>query len=277
MSQNAAERNLERLTSLLAMAEGTTNDAEAAAFMEKAQKLATLHSISLAEARARANTKTKTAIPVVREVVIGRAGRHGLASYAKLLIKIARANDLMLTIAGNSTFVRLFGFPEDIDVTERLYASLAHQMVAACERYLATGQYKSEEIYRKITRRDPWGSYTFHDYTPVPKQTARRNFQEAFIGRIGARLAQATTAARNEAAVEAPTGAPGVALVLRQKTEQVEQFYRRTSDATGTWKPGRRRDIDRSRSASAAGAQAADRAHLSDPTTIGGQRKGIGA
>jgi Protein of unknown function (DUF2786) len=55
-------RHLERLAGLLAMAENSENEAEAEAFMEKAQKLSTLYSISLATARAHDTSKHTTSV-----------------------------------------------------------------------------------------------------------------------------------------------------------------------------------------------------------------------
>lgn len=261
------------------MAEGTDNEAEASAFMEKAQQLATLYSLSLAEARARAQDKNKAAKPVMRCITIGPAGKKGLANYVILMIEVARANDLVVTIARNSTYVNLFGFEEDIDLTQRLYGSLLHQMVTASENYLATREYETETVYRRVRKTDDYyGSYTTWEHTAVPKQTARRNFQQAFADRIGARLRKAKKEAETQAQeheAELPAGTPGVALVLREKTKQIKEFYDRTSNARGSWKGGSR-DVDYSQSAHTAGAAAAAHARLDSPSAIGGTRTAIG-
>ncbi len=118
------DRSLERLAGLLAMAEGSDNEAERDAFMVRAQELSTLYSISLATARAHDTKKRNATTPLTRVVSIGERGKHGLKNYVELICEIARANNTKLTIAHNSTFVTLYGFVEDIDLTITLYGSL---------------------------------------------------------------------------------------------------------------------------------------------------------
>jgi hypothetical protein len=277
------DRSLERLAALLAMAEGSTNEAERAAFMDKAQRLATLHSIGLANARAHAQNKNKTANPISRTITIGPKGKKGLANYVILMDEIARANDVMITIAHNSTYVNLYGFEEDIEVTERLYGSVLHQMVAASEKYLATGQYKAETDWRQVRRYDPAMDFYYMDWdeTPIPKQTARTNFQQEYANRIGSRLQTAKTQVekeaeqQQEATTPLPAGTPGVALVLAGKKKSVKEYYDRTNNASGSWR-GDSRNTAYSESARDAGKTAADRAHLNNPNTIGGARGEIG-
>ncbi len=144
------ERELKRPAGLLAQAEGTDNENEAEAFMAKAQALSTRYSISLATARARAVDRNKATLPAMRVISIGPAGKQGLANYVDLLSEIAWANNLQTDVLDNSTSVYLYGFVEDIDLTEMLYGSLLIQMVAVPERYLATGAYRDvEEIWQR--------------------------------------------------------------------------------------------------------------------------------
>jgi hypothetical protein len=289
MTAVAENRSLERLAGILAKAENTDNEAERDAYMEMAQKLSTLYSIGLATARAHAANRNQAAKPTNRRIPIGERGKRGLANYVQLMIEISRANNVEITIAHNSTFVYLWGFEEDIELTERLYGSLLQQMVAASEAWLKTGEYKTEEMRRLVTKRDMWGStYKDWDWAPVPKTTARTNFQKAFAGRIGARLREAEREARMEAIHEdaAPRPGepdnrdpeqPGTALVLAEKKKTVQDYFKQNSNARGTWKGSRNNGSGTVSSARNAGRSAADSARLSSPTAIGGARGALGA
>ncbi|GAB7070377.1 DUF2786 domain-containing protein [Mycobacterium hodleri] len=257
------------------MAEGSDNEAERDAFMVRAQELSTLYSISLATARAHDTKKRNATTPLTRVVSIGERGKHGLKNYVELICEIARANNTKLTIAHNSTFVTLYGFVEDIDLTITLYGSLLGQMVAASERWLATGAYKTEMDLREVTRRDAFGrSYKDFDYAPVPKQTARAIFQVAFADRIGTRLqtAQKDTTAQAITADE-QSGTASTALVLAEKTRQVEKFYQDNNDARGHYKGVSMTGW--SESAHQAGRKAADSARLHRSTEIGTPKAAI--
>lgn len=194
------DRTLERIAALLNQAENAGTEAEAAVFMEKAQALATLRGIDLARARSHTKGKESTT-PIQKTVKIGERGKHGLSTFTNLFLEIARAQDIKTNIAHNHTRVYCYGFAEDIETAEILYASLVVQMVDACEKFLATGEYKNERIERRVYKKydeddwryDGYGPKGYYDweYGPVPKQTARINFQEAFGDRIGSRLSKA--------------------------------------------------------------------------------------
>jgi hypothetical protein len=208
-------------------------------------------------------------------VTIGERGKRGLKNYVELICEISVANNLHLTIAHNSTFVSLYGFEEDIDLTSTLYGSLLGQMVGASERYLATGAYKNEMDFREITRRDVWGNtYKDWNYAAVPKQTARTIFQLAFADRIGTRLQKAqkeTTAEAITADGESETA--GTALVLAGKARQVEKYFAENNDARGHYKGAAASCW--SDSAHHAGREAADSVRLSSSDAITGIRKAI--
>jgi hypothetical protein len=127
------DKMLARIAALLRQAEGTDNAHEAEAFMAAAQRLATATSIDLAVARSHAATRTTAQDPVQRTITIGNAGAKGLRTYVQLFAVIAAANDVKVDVASNSTFVYAYGFPEDIDASHALYASLVMQMVRASE------------------------------------------------------------------------------------------------------------------------------------------------
>ena len=290
------DRTLEKLASLLAKAEATEFEHERNAFMEAAQRLSTLYSIDLATARSRAENRNKNAKPIKREVRIGERGKRGLGNYCNLIIGISRANNLKITLAHNNTYVWLWGFEEDIDLTQRLYGSLLQQMIEASEAWLDTGEYKNDIVRREVTKSEiklDWDDEPVIDYwtgkpkrtywtewadVPIPKITARTNFQQAFASRVEARLVAAALEAEAEAEandVQADgTTSSGTELVLFEKRKEVEDFFKENSDARGSWKGGRK--SAHSHAATAAGRQAGNSARLSNPGEFGGARRAIG-
>ena len=206
------DKMLARIAALLRQAEGTDNPHKAEAFMATAQRLATATSIDLALARSHSASRTAAQQPTQRTITIGEPGSRGLRTYVQLFAVIADANDVRCDVASNSTYVYAYGFPEDIDATHALYASLVVQMVRSCDAYLATGAHK-----------------------PTPTITARLNFQLAFGSRIGHRLSEARDEAKREA-TRKRNATPGTALALRNKDLELKDHYRRESQARGTWR-----------------------------------------
>jgi hypothetical protein len=196
------DRTLERIAALLNQAEGTDNAAEREAFMKKAQQLATIHSLDLA--RARSHTRSKeNSTPVQRTITVGERREHGRLVRIDLILGISHANDVKMTISHDRTRVYAHGFEEDINAMEALYASLVVQMADEAEKFLDKGEWKQDTVYRKKRVKvgekcsyNRWGEYRgmvpeYEDewgHYPVPKQTARGEFQSAFASQIETRL-----------------------------------------------------------------------------------------
>ncbi|WP_141014155.1 TIGR04338 family metallohydrolase [Nocardioides sambongensis] len=252
---------LAKIAKLLRQAEGTRNEHEQAAFLAKAQGLATRHSIALALARAHTARAERTDRPVAENYRIGEPGKRGLARYVRLLVNIAHPNDLRCTISHDSTAVTLYGFAADIEVTKALYESLLVQMVADCERYLASGHREPVRTWDKQRRR--WRT------KPVATITARLAFYEAYALRIGQRLESARQDAIAEATAS-PTAEPvatstETALALRQKEVAVHDYFAealRRNRIRSTWRGDRRSSMDIAPGAAGEGRRAAGRARL---------------
>jgi hypothetical protein len=244
------DKMLARIAALLRQAEGTDNQHEAEAFMAAAQRLATATSIDLAVARSHSATRSKAQDPVQRTITIGNAGTRGLRTYVQLFTVIAHANDVRCDVASNSTFVYAYGFPEDIDASHALYASLVMQMVRASEAYIASG-----------------------DHRPTPTITARLNFQLAFGARIGQRLADAREEAKRSAQADR-SRRPGTAIALRDKEIELRDFYRQESKASGTW-TAHRATAGYSSAARRAGDRAGKRARLGNSPELPKGRKSL--
>src|SRR6195952_5017497 len=199
-----SDKDLSRIAALLRKAEGTDNEHEADAYLQAAQRLATLASVDLAVARAHTAQRDQRASPTQRTVVIGEAGKRGLRTYVQLFLAIGRANDLICDIARDSSRVYAFGFDTDIEMVETLYASLVVQMVRTSDAYIKSGDYARELVTKRVRVSDSrrynkwtreWQYDSPYQDRPVHATTARINFQQAFASRIGERL----TSARREA------------------------------------------------------------------------------
>lgn len=276
-----SEKYLARIGALLRKAEATDNEHEADAYLQAAQRLATLTSVDLAVARAHSADKERRKTPTMREVVIGESGKRGLRTYASLFLEIARANNLTCDIARDSTKVYAYGFDTDIDSAQALYSLLVVQMVRASDTYIKSGTFAQEKTTRQVpidgSRRYNWrtGGYRY-DYTyeskPVHATTARINFQLAFAARIGVRLNEAHAQAEQQA-VAADAGT-GVALVLRAREVELADHYKTHSTARGSWAGARARS-GYSELSQRAGDQAGRRARLGAQQEIGGARSAL--
>ncbi len=278
------DKTLARIAALLRQAEGTSNEHEADAFMQAAQRLATMHSIDFAVAHAHTAKREAREEPVIKRIDIGPSGKRGLRTFAQLFLACGRPNDLTFDIAHNSSYVIAYGMPSDIAVAESLYASLAVQMVRASDAYMRSDAHRNDRMvtYRGDQYDHATGQWIYVERTkPVPTPTARINFQQAFARRIERRL----TEARNEAertvidrarqeraatsadiADDTPTSTE---LAIRAKAVEIKDFRKAHTTARGSWKGGRAASghSDRARMA---GDRAARQARLGSEQAIGG-------
>jgi hypothetical protein len=216
----ADDRLVDKVGKLLAQAEGTDNEHEAAAFVERAQQLATAYAVDLERARARQAARHARGgqEPLVQERVdVGARGKRGNRHRVLLYSVVARVNDVMVNVAHDSTYVLGFDHRADLEVVERLWASLAVQMTAASQRRLDAGE---------------------HRRSGVAAQTWRLSFYDGWVAAVAERLESARDRAVAQSTAEQPvsSGTPSAALVLRQKADRVEDFYRATSEARGSWR-----------------------------------------
>lgn len=227
----AAERTIERISALLAKAERTDSEAEADAYLMKAQALATAASIDLAMARARTSARERRATPVMRTMVIGEKGKRANRHLIALFIVIAHANDAHVDIAHDSTFVIVYGMPNDLDAIEALFTSIALQMLQSANSWVALGTWRGQAYLApsrgQVRRR--------HETRPHTAQTAKVSFLRGFIARIEERLTQARAQAESESLAQAPEGPNAGALVLREKAGEIRDFHRANSKARGSW------------------------------------------
>jgi hypothetical protein len=275
-----SNNTLELIAKLLAAAEGAATEEEADAFNARAMQIAASDSIDLAHARHLKQSKEST-VPVQRSIVIGVPGTEGMKTLVNLYLGIAEANDLRCLIATNNTRVYAVGYPEDIDVSEALYASLVTQMTGFVTAYRKEGTWKKEEVWAEgwySTRRQ---IYIPGRYKQINWRGARLNFQQGFADRVSGRLYEVQRETRRQRIAEeqktkaAPgdTTAPGTALVLSSKKEAINAVYDKQSKGKGSYNGGI--SGQRSSHSRQAGSAAADRARLGSGTPLPGARKGI--
>ena len=243
------DRLVDKVGKLLAQAEGTDNEHEAAAFVERAQALATAHAVDLELARARQQERHRRSAhePLAQERLdVGERGRRGNRHRVLLYAAVARVNDVLVNVAHDSTYVLGFGHRSDLEVVERLYASLAVQMTVAAQRRLAAGE---------------------HRQAGVAAQTWRLSFFDGWVEAVGRRLEAARDRAVAQAVAAQPAGegATSTALVLRAKEDRVREFYASASEARGSWRGAVAGRTARSRTAAAAGRADGARADLGQP------------
>lgn len=178
----------ERVAKLLNQAENAGTEDEAAVFMAKAQALATTHSIDLARARYLTKSKQKT-MPVQRSVTTGVRKQRGLRTLTDLFLGVAMANDIRCLISHDATVVHCYGFAEDIDMAEALFASLSIQMAVAVEAFKSDPSWREERVWSEAR----W------EYVPTSWVTARLNFQMTYASRIRHRLQMAKLEAETAA------------------------------------------------------------------------------
>lgn len=268
---------LVKIGNLLRKAERTDSDAERDALLDKAQQLSTTYSIDLAMARKATADKEKRQVPVARQIVIGQRGKMGLSTYVGLFLAIGYVQGLKFDIAHNSTYVIAYGFPQDIAVTEAIYATVLPQMIQESDAFMRSGRYKDEKVWRRgtFTRTDYYGNkikYVDWGYFPVHGKSARMHFQAEFAARIQARLALSKHTATEQAVASKGTGAE---IALRAAEVEIQDLYQKESTAKGKYRGSRM--SDGGVTARQAGAEAGRRARIGTEPSIGGHRKAVGA
>jgi len=250
---------LETLSKLLNQAENAATEAEAEAFFAKAQELATLHAISLAEARAHTAKSQQREQPTHEQVMVGQPRQHVNSHLCLLSVAIGEANSLRTNIASNNTYIIWFGLPSDIEAARLLLNSVAHQMVRSADAFVRGRSWAGEPDLE-------------NGGTAMTAQKARKSYYTAYVRVIGERL----MAARRDAEAEydrTSQHAGSAALVLRGKEIEVRDYYTQNSTARGSWR-GSRGSYSSAQAVQRARADA-QAARLDASREIGGSRPAV--
>jgi hypothetical protein len=175
------QRMLDRVRALLAKAESTEFPEEAEALTSRAQELMTRHSIdeALLAAATERSDRHGPGEAIGRRLFVDSPYE---AAKAVLLQVIATANRCRSIWHKNLGLCTVVGFPADLDGVELLFTSL---LVQATGAMVAAG-----------SRQDAWGRSRTRSF--------RQSFLAAYAQRIGERLSEASGAAEQQAAAEAP-------------------------------------------------------------------------
>lgn len=280
---------LDKIAKLLNQAENAGTPEESKVFMEKAQKLADIHSISLGKARLHTEAKQRT-VPIQKTIKIADSGTRGLKTLTALFTAVAGPNGVKLLYSPNGSYVYAYGYKEDIEIAESFYASLLTQQARALELFRERGDWQHEKVYIE-------GYYQYVDYDGKPCRkaeaydhewvdgkwknqtwlTARVNFQEAYASQISRRLWQAKRE-QDEKLIEEEEANENsdeisTSLVLASKREEVEKLYRPKADKAGVYET--HSSSTTSYTGRQAGRAAADQANLGPSTAIGGVKGAI--
>lgn len=279
---------LDKIGKLLAQAEGTNNEAERDAFISKAQDLATTYSIDLELARQRQTDKTKREVPTFKRLHIGQGIAQHRARFVRLFSAIADNNNVKILIANDSTFVEPYGFPSDIDVVERLYASLSVQMVRACEEAIKAGEHKKPENQFYSEERYTWDRGWVGGKYRTDARVFRGNFYSGFTEAIRQRLYDARKKAESREVTVVTTDVISGeqdsvvttgALVLKPREVEVHDYFNgeiKRQGIRGSWKGGSASSTFL-RGAHSSGVAAGQRANLGGSRAIGGSRRAVSA
>ena len=203
-------RMLDRIRALLAKAESTTFDAEADAFMAKAQELMARYAIDHAMVEASATVQGLTAGVRARRVHIDDPYAP---QKAQLLGVVAATNGAQVVWHDDYGAATVIGFDVELDLTELTFTSLLVQMT------------------RSMAAAGGPGSRT-------RSPAFRRAFVLSFAVRIGERLDEAVQAARDEAGQTY-----GAALVPVQQARD-EAVRQRADEWFPSTTPMRSRSVD---------------------------------
>lgn len=269
-------RTVERIAKLLAKADGAKTVAEQAAYMAKAEMLAKLAEISLAEARL-ATPEQKREQPTQQRIVVGRPRQQANRHMLRLLSRLGRANGLVVGLYSDNTSAVLFGLPSDIATVETMFAHIGPQMVRMAEEYRQAGTWQGEWVI------DVDGGFPRR----MNARIAKANFYAGFVDEVARRVEAAARKARRQATADEhfhhdptvgraqPTGQSGAEIALRAKDDDVREFAARHL-GRGSWRGGDSR-TPRHGGSLAAGARAGSRASIGAAASLGGKKRALGS
>ncbi len=197
-----------------------------------AQKLAAKHSIDLELLRRKDAKAGKAAEPVEKIFYLpyGPYTRHR----ADLASQIGLAMGLRTRIASDGGFVRLIGFPEDVEMAWQIFGLVVPQMLGRAQRRIDRGEHREIPDY---------AARSGH----VSAKSFKSNYFQAFTRRVAARIMMSREEAAEEVVLAeglaqadgTVTGRVTGALVLVDRKKAVELAYRerypevRVNPATG--------------------------------------------
>lgn len=233
-----------KIAALLAKAEATAFEPERDALLSKASELQLKWMISDSDVRASKDRKDVSdylmrcaAEGVVKNSAFVKAKRD-------LLTGLCSIFHVKITIYTDRSVMNLFGFASDVAFVKQLHASLVVQMLAAME----------QQAHGLNSRDRSW----------------KTSFAHGYAQRVVYRLQQA----RRTQEAEASSTDAGTALVLRDRSTQVQAYFDEQLSGVKLRSGYKNRSI-RSRDGLSAGSAAGDRADLGGTKVSSGGRRSI--
>ena len=251
------DNRLKTVRALIAKAESLENEEEAILFMEKAQALMLKYAIDEATLNRAAPQRSK---PIKREIEFNGT-IHGWGARRELLLCIATYNRCMALfmrdVDGTLCACELYGFESDVNYVELLYTSLSVQMENAYLRSDHSEKTVSGSTIKfgQAVEMSPGGRLN-----PASLKNWRSEFFAGFVGRVSERLRPVSV-----------QGEPSVALVLKERTEEVKQFYTEENKNT-QFLPARREQTIHNELARMAGGHAANNADFGANVSSSGRK-----
>lgn len=228
-----------KIASLLAKAEATTFEPERDALLSKASELQLKWMISDSEVRASADVKNVSDQLVTRAAVGVEKNSAFVKAKRDLVIGLANIFHVKVTIYSDRSGMTLFGFESDVRFVDQLSASLVVQMMAAMER----------------------------------EHSRDRSFRTSFAHGYAARVVERLSEARRRQECEA-SSEPGTALVLRDRSDQVNKYFRDQLSGVKLRAGYKNRSV-RSTEGLTAGRMAGNAANIGQVGVGTGRRRGI--
>ena len=228
-TSDKADGITDKVNKLLIHADKAGTDEERRTYLEKAESMATEHSINLALVRKRQADKENDGNrdrPMTGKLYSFLALPN--VTYRNLAVElgteIAHAHGARCTIRGKSMYMTFYGFPEDVHITELLITRVTPMMFEESDRYIKSPQHKLSGVHAT---------------------SARITFCKSFASEIGRRLQEAVArvtgeriAAEAATYVEGETTITGTELALQGKELEVANYvayeFKRTG-VRGSW------------------------------------------
>ena len=228
-TSDKADGITDKVNKLLIHADKAGTDEERRTYLEKAESMATEHSINLALVRKRQADKENDGNrdrPMTGKLYSFLALPN--VTYRNLAVElgteIAHAHGARCTIRGKSMYMTFYGFPEDVHITELVITRVTPMMFEESDRYIKSPQHKLSGVHAT---------------------SARITFCKSFASEIGRRLQEAVArvtgeriAAEAATYVEGETTITGTELALQGKELEVANYvayeFKRTG-VRGSW------------------------------------------
>lgn len=215
------------IRNLLNQAEGAGTPEEATAFRQAAEKLSVQYRIDLDVARAAMTEKERSMTLVCERVVVGagKSGERGLRQKTSRYADIAAVYGNRCDLAHSGTSITIYGNQKQVDLAKTVLLDLEIQFaeeLAAESRRVA--KIRNERFSKVDFTSGFWTKVYYRISTEM--QEAQQQAEAAEKAKV------------KESSTDESTASTGVALAIRAREKEVNDFYKANSRAKGFFKSG---------------------------------------